>query len=49
MPQWEYRKINLNDAPRKTDNVDVLMDAGDEGWELIAITPNNIANLERLI
>jgi hypothetical protein len=32
--------------PRKTDDIDVLNDAGEEGWELIAITANNIALLE---
>ena len=49
MPQWNYRKINLNDVPRKSDDIDLLMDAGEQGWELIAITPNNIAYLKRLI
>jgi hypothetical protein len=48
MPQWDYRKINLNDVPRKSDDIDLLIDAGEEGWELIAITPNNIAYLKRL-
>jgi hypothetical protein len=47
MPQWEYRKINLNDVPRKSEDIDVLTDAGEEGWELIAITPNNIAYVKR--
>jgi hypothetical protein len=47
MLQWEYRKINLNDLPRKTDDIDVLTDAGAQGWDLIAITPNNIAYLKR--
>ena len=43
MPQWEYRRINLNDVPRKTEDVDLLMDAGRQGWELLAITSNYIA------
>ena len=47
MPQWSYCKINLNDVPRKSQDIDLLMDAGEEGWELIAITPNNIAYLKR--
>jgi hypothetical protein len=49
MLQWNYRKINLNDVPRKTDDIDVLTDAGEQGWELIAITPHNIAYLKRPI
>jgi DNA-binding protein H-NS len=47
--QWEYKKIALNDLPRKRDDVDVLNDAGDEGWELVAILPNNVAYLKREI
>ena len=30
-------------------HVDVLNDAGDDGWELVAILPNNIAYLKREI
>ena len=47
MPHWEYRKINLNELLRKTDDIDVLTDAGAKGWELVAIAPNNIAYLKR--
>jgi hypothetical protein len=47
MSQWEYRKIDLNNVPRKTDDIDFLNDAGEQGWELIAITPNNFAYLKR--
>jgi hypothetical protein len=47
MPQWDYRKINLNDMPRRTDDIDLLNDAGEQGWDLIAITPNNFAYLKR--
>jgi hypothetical protein len=35
--EWEYRKIALNQLPRKTEDLDVLNDAGHEGWELVAI------------
>ena len=38
MPQWEYRKIDLNDAPRKVDDIDMLIDAGKDGWELVGVT-----------
>jgi hypothetical protein len=46
---WEYRKINLNERPRKRDDIDVLCDAGEDGWELVAILPNNVAYLKRII
>jgi hypothetical protein len=49
MPQWDYRKIDLNDLPRRKEDIDLLTDAGEEGWELIAITPNNFAYLKRLL
>jgi hypothetical protein len=46
---WEYRKIALNQLSPKTADVDVLNAAGDEGWELVAILPNNVAYLKREI
>ena len=49
MSLWEYRKIALNQLSAKTNDVDVLNDAGDESWELVAILPNNIAYLKREI
>jgi hypothetical protein len=49
MPQWQYRTIYLNEIPRGSDAIDVLNDAGGEGWELVGITANNIAYLKRLI
>jgi hypothetical protein len=45
--EWEYTKINLNELPRKTEDIDLLNDAGKAGWELIAITSNNVAYLKR--
>jgi DNA-binding protein H-NS len=45
--EWQYRKIDLNQLPRKTDEIDVLCDAGEEGWELVTILPNNVAYLKR--
>jgi hypothetical protein len=47
MPRWEYRKIDLNDVPPKTDEMDLLDRAGSDGWELIGITVNNFAYLKR--
>ena len=44
---WQYWKINLNELPRKTDEVDALCDAGEEGWELVTILPNNVAYFKR--
>ena len=49
MPEWEYTRINLNDGPRRSDDIDLLNDAGKEGWELVNITTNNIAFLKRQI
>jgi DNA-binding protein H-NS len=47
MSQWEYRKIDLNQLPRKTDDIGLLCDAGEEEWELVAILANNVAYLKR--
>ena len=47
MPEWQYRKIDLNQLPRKTDDVDLLNDVGRDGWELVTILPNNVAYLKR--
>jgi hypothetical protein len=49
VPEWEYTRINLNEVPRRTDDIDLLNDAGKNGWELVAITTNNIAFLKRSI
>jgi hypothetical protein len=45
--EWEYRKIPLNGLPRETDDIDALNNAGSDGWELVAILPNNVAYLKR--
>jgi len=47
--QWEYLKIAHNQLSPRAADVDVLNDHGDEGWELIAILPNNIAYLKRAL
>jgi hypothetical protein len=47
MPEWEYRTINLSDLPPKTSELDLLGEAGEEGWELVVLTSNNIAYLKR--
>ena len=47
MPQWEYSKIDLNNVPTKSSDLDSLDDAGKDGWELVGITANNFAYLKR--
>ena len=47
MPEWEYATIDLNDLPRDTQEIDLLNDAGRQGWELIAIIANKMAYLKR--
>ena len=49
MPQWEYSKIDLNNVPTKSSDLDTLDDAGKDGWELVSITPNNFAYLKRAL
>jgi SepF-like predicted cell division protein (DUF552 family) len=49
MPEWEYRKIDLNALPSNASEVDLLNIVGDDGWELVIITPNNIAYFKRQI
>ena len=48
MPQWEYKKIDLNHVPAKASDLDALDDAGKDGWELVGITANNVAYLKRM-
>jgi hypothetical protein len=49
MPQWEYEKIDLNDLPRRRSDIDILNDAGHDGWEIVTITANAVAYLKRRI
>jgi hypothetical protein len=49
MQEWEYSKVDLNDLPRRVEDIDLLNDAGAKGWEVIMITPNRIAYLKRQI
>jgi H-NS histone family protein len=46
---WQYMKLSLNDAPRRSDALDLLCDAGEEGWELVTVLSNNVAYLKRPI
>jgi hypothetical protein len=45
--RWEYKKLVLNEAPRRGDEIDLLCDAGEEGWELVAVQPNGVAYMKR--
>jgi DNA-binding protein H-NS len=47
VPEWEYRKIDLNQHRPQGDELDMLNAAGADGWELVGITSNNIAYLKR--
>jgi Domain of unknown function (DUF4177) len=49
MPEWEYVTVILSDLPVKTRAVDVLNEAGEQGWELVTITSNNVAYLKRQV
>ena len=49
MPQWEYATIHLNELPKCTDELDLLNDAGEVGWELVSITANKVAYLKRYV
>jgi hypothetical protein len=44
---WQYRKINLSELSRGGSDIDLLCDAGQDGWELVAVLPNNVAFLKR--
>jgi hypothetical protein len=49
MAAWEYDKIDLNNALRKTDDIDLLNQVGKQGWELVSIASNNVAYVKRPI
>ena len=49
MTQWEYRKIDLSGINPRSDDVELLNYAGQDGWELLAITANNFAYLKRSV
>src|SRR5262249_1648997 len=46
---WIYRKIALNQHHGRGADVELLCEAGEEGWELVSILPNNIAYLKRKV
>ena len=34
---WEYLQLDLNNTARGEDEIDLLNNAGQDGWELVAI------------
>jgi hypothetical protein len=49
MVRWEYLTIDLAYLPARSNDIDVLNDAGEQGWELIAIMSNHVAYLRRQV
>ena len=49
MRQWKYLRLDLNAAPRRGNEIDMLNGAGSDGWELAAINRNGVAILKREI
>jgi hypothetical protein len=49
MVRWEYLTIDLAYLPARTGEVDLLNDAGGQGWELITIMSNHVAYMRRPI
>ena len=47
MAIWEYKTIDLNEVPARRSEIDILDDAGRDGWVLVLITANRIAYLKR--
>jgi len=47
--EWEYRKIYLNSHHRRGEDIDLLSEVGQAGWELVTITANSVAYLRRAV
>ena len=48
MPQYEYRR-STSARPQRWTEIDLLNDAGADGWRVVHITTTGIAYLERVI
>jgi hypothetical protein len=46
---WEYRRIDLTASNHGTDEIQRLNVAGEEGWEIVHISADNVAYLKRPI
>jgi hypothetical protein len=49
MPQWEYTTVDLSKLSPRTSEIDLLNDAGEQGWELVTIVINGVAYLKRQV
>jgi hypothetical protein len=49
MVLWEYLTIDLAYIPARLDDIDLLNQSGEQGWELIAIVSNHVAYLRRQV
>jgi hypothetical protein len=38
--RWDDIRLDLSSVPLKTDDVELLNDLGEQGWELVAVTAN---------
>ena len=47
--KFEYHKIDLSTVTLKLSDVDVLNDAGRDGWELVSISANHMAYFKRAV
>ena len=47
MTSWEYARLDLSSIATGETDVEALNRAGESGWELVAITANNIAIFKR--
>lgn len=47
MIRWQYMTIDLGARTRKESEVDLLNRAGEQGWELVGITPPLTAWMRR--
>lgn len=48
MRVWEYRKISFDETSFRSE-VDLLCEAGEEGWELVTVLHSRFAYLKRAV